>query len=52
MYLLGVGKVMGSTLGPNRVRVGGLPWPQTGAAHYHAHLGLPDKGCEIKGLVV
>ena len=21
-----------------------MPWPQTGAAQYHAQLGLPDKG--------
>ena len=35
------------------VRVGGTPWPKkTGATHYHAQLGLPDKGCAIKGLVV
>ena len=26
------------------VRVGGIPWPKTGATHYHAHLGLLDKG--------
>ena len=24
---------------------------ETGATHYHAQLDLPDKGCEIKGLV-
>ena len=30
-----------------------MPWPQkTGATHYHAQLGLPDKGHAIKGLVV
>ena len=29
-----------------------MPWPQTGANQYHAQLGLPDKGYEIKGLVV
>ena len=31
-----------------------MPWPKkkTGATHYHAHLGLPDKGRAIKGLVV
>ncbi len=29
-----------------------MPWPQTGATHYHAQLGLPDKGRLIKGLVV
>ena len=26
-----------------------MPWPKTGTTQYHA---LPDKGCEIKGLVV
>ncbi len=26
--------------------------PQTGATHYRAQLGLPDKGCLIKWLVV
>ena len=31
---------------------GGMPWPQTGAIHYYAQLGLPDKGRAIKGLVV
>ena len=34
------------------VRVGGMPWPQTGATHYHAQLGLPDKGRAIKGLII
>ncbi len=29
-----------------------MPWPQTGATHYYAQLGLPDKGRAIKGLVV
>ncbi len=29
-----------------------MPWPQKGAAHYHAQLGLPDKGYAIKGLAV
>ena len=29
-----------------------MPWPQTGATHYHAQLGLPDKDRAIKGLVV
>ena len=29
-----------------------MHWPQTGATHYHAQLGLPDKGRAIKGLVV
>ena len=33
-------------------RVGGLPWSKTGATHYHARLGLPDKGFTIRGLVV
>ena len=26
--------------------------PQTGVTHYHAQLGLPDKGRAFKGLVV
>ncbi len=26
-----------------------MSWSQTGATHYHAELGLPDKGCAIKG---
>ncbi len=34
------------------VSVGAMPWPKTGATQYHAQLGLPDKGCTIKGLVV
>ncbi len=29
-----------------------MPWLQTGATHYHAQLGLQDKGRAIKGLVV
>ena len=29
-----------------------MPWPKTGATQYHARLGLSDKGCTIKGLVV
>ena len=29
-----------------------MPWPQTDATHYHAHLGLSDKGLAIKELVV
>ncbi len=29
-----------------------MPWPKTGATHYHAELGLPDKGRAIKGLFV
>ncbi len=33
-------------------QVGGMPWTETGATHYHAQLGLPDKGRTIKGLVV
>ena len=36
----------------NSMRGGGMTWTQTGATQYHAHLGLPDKGCAIKGLVV
>ena len=28
-----------------------MPWPQIGATHYHAKLGLPDNGRAIKGLV-
>ncbi len=34
------------------VLVGGMPWIQTGAIQYHAHIGLPDKGHAIKELVV
>ncbi len=30
----------------------GMPWPKTGATQYNAQLGLPYKGCAIKGLVV
>ncbi len=30
-----------------------MPWPpKTGATHYHAQLGLPDKGRAINGLDV
>ncbi len=29
-----------------------MHWPKTGATQYYAQLGLPDKGCIIKGLVV
>ncbi len=29
-----------------------MPWPQTVATHYHAQLGLQDKGRVTKGLVV
>ncbi len=29
-----------------------MSWPQTGATHYHAQLGLSDKGRAIKELVV
>ena len=29
-----------------------MPWPQKGATHDHAQLGLSDKGCAIKGLIV
>ena len=28
----------------NIVRDWGLPWTQTGATHYHAQLGLSDRG--------
>ncbi len=28
-----------------------MHWPQTSATQYHIQLGLPDKGCAIKGLV-
>ncbi len=34
------------------VFLGGMPWPWIGATYYHAHLGIPDKGRTIKGLVV
>ena len=34
------------------LRVGEIyPWTQTGATHYHAQLGIPDKGRAIKELV-
>ena len=29
-----------------------MPWPKTGATHYHAQCWLPDTGCAIKWLVV
>ncbi len=29
---------------------GVFPWSQTGATHYHAQLGLSDKGCAIRGI--
>ncbi len=29
-----------------------MPWPRTGETHYHAQLGLPDKGRAIKAFVV
>ncbi len=29
-----------------------MPWPKTGATHYHAQLGLPDKRRAIKGFLV
>ena len=29
-----------------------MPWPKTGATHYNAQLGLPDKGRAIKWLIV
>ncbi len=34
------------------VRVGGMPWSLTGAFHYHAQLGLPDKSRTIQRFVV
>ena len=34
------------------VRVEEMHWPQAGATHYHAQLGLTDNGRAIKGLVV
>ena len=34
------------------VRVGGMPWPKTGAFHYHTQLKLPDKRRAMKGLFV
>ncbi len=37
---------------PLIVWVGRIPCSQTGATHYHAQLGLQDKVCAIKGLVV
>ena len=63
---LAVGEVIGSNLGLTTlprycyyvrcatliVRVAGMPWPKTDAAHYPAQLGLPDKGRAIKDLVV
>ncbi len=27
-----------------------MPWPKTGATHYHAQLGLPEKGRTIEEL--
>ncbi len=44
---------MGSMLGlvHQSSESGGMPWPQTGATHYHAQLGLPVKGSTIKRLV-
>ena len=32
--------------------MGGMPWPQTGATHYHVQLGLQDKDRKMKGLVI
>ncbi len=29
-----------------------MPWPKTGATHYHALLRFPNKSRAIKGLVV
>ncbi len=34
------------------VKMGGMPWPQTGGTQYHAQLRLPDKGHAIKVLVI
>ncbi len=31
---------------------GEMPWPKTGATHFHTQLGLSYKYCAIKGLVV
>ena len=31
---------------------GGIPWPKTGATHYHAKSLHPDKSGAIKGMVV
>ena len=33
-------------------QVGGNALTPNRRTHYHAHLGLPDQGCAIKGLVV
>ena len=33
------------------IKVGGMPWLQAGATHYHAQLGHSNKGRTIKGLV-
>ena len=33
-------------------KISGMPWPKTGATHYHTQLGLSDKGRVIKKLVV
>ena len=30
------------------VRVVGMPWPKTGATHYHALLGLPEKNTNTR----
>ncbi len=29
-----------------------MPWSKTGTTHYNEQIGLPEKGCAIKGLVV
>ncbi len=34
------------------VSVRGMPYPKIGTTQYHTQLGLQDKGCKIKGLVV
>ncbi len=36
----------------NSMTIGGMRWPLTSATQYHAQFGLPDKGREIKGLIV
>ncbi len=65
-YRRRVGKGMGSILSPNRDKScicaamsvtrhsmsRGMPWPKTATIPYHPQLGLSDKGCAIKGLVV
>ena len=36
----------------SQITVGIMTWPKTGATHFHAQLGIPDKGRAIKELVV